>query len=116
MTDRPIDPDQLAVTMAVRKDLGPEHDPAVIGEFLDRVGAAIDARVDERLAATKRLPGLPSDHRPSGPPPLAFASIGVGIPITAIALGTTSGGADGIIALLIAWAGIVGVNLAYGRR
>ena len=49
MSDRPVDPDDLAVTLAVRKDLGPQHDEAVIGEFLDRVGEAIDQRVDERV-------------------------------------------------------------------
>jgi hypothetical protein len=47
---------------------------------------------------------------------LAFASLGMGIPITAIALGTTGGGPDGIVALVVAWAGIVGVNLAHRRR
>ena len=113
--DRPISSDDLEVSLAVRRDLGPQHDAAVVGEFLDRVGAAIDERVDARLAAAKQLPGQRSDHRRPGPSPLAFASIGMGIPITAIALGTTSGGVDGIVALLIAWAGIIGVNLAYGR-
>jgi hypothetical protein len=112
----PIQPDDLAVTLAVREELGPQHDPAVIGEFLDRVGASIDARVDERLAARKALPGLPADRRGGGSPALGFASIGMGIPITAIALGTTNGGADGIVALIVAWAGIAAVNFAYARR
>jgi hypothetical protein len=116
MADSPIDPDQLAVTMAVRKDLGAEHDPAVIGEFLDRVGDAIDRRVDARLAARKALPGLPADRSGGGSTGLGFASVAMGIPITAIVLGNTDGGVDGIAGLIVAWAGIAAVNLAYARR
>lgn len=36
----------------------------------------------------------------------AVTSIGLGIPITAICLGTTGGGTSGIVAMLIAWGGI----------
>ena len=32
--DRPITQDDLAISLAVRQDLGREHDQAVIGEFL----------------------------------------------------------------------------------
>ena len=55
---------------------------------------------------------------PSGKPApgLAVTSIGLGIPITAICLGTTSGGTSGIVAMLIAWSGIAAVNLAHSRR
>lgn len=55
---------------------------------------------------------------PSGRPApgLAVTSIGLGIPITAICLGTTGGGTSGIVAMLIAWGGIAAVNLAHGRR
>ena len=52
----------------------------------------------------------------SAAPTLAVASIGMGIPITAIALGTTGGGAAGIVAMLISWAGIAAVNLVHARR
>lgn len=53
-----------------------------------------------------------------GKPPhnLAVTSIGLGIPITAICLGTTGGGPSGIAAMLIAWVGIAAVNLAHVRR
>jgi NCAIR mutase (PurE)-related protein len=40
----------------------------------------------------------------------------MGIPITAIALGTTGGGTAGIVAMLISWAGIAAVNLVHARR
>ena len=47
---------------------------------------------------------------------LAVTSIGLGIPITAICLGTTGGGTSGIVAMLIAWGGITAVNLTHIRR
>jgi NCAIR mutase (PurE)-related protein len=40
----------------------------------------------------------------------------MGIPITAIALGTTGGGVAGIVAMLISWGGIALVNLVHARR
>lgn len=104
--ERTITADDVAVTLAVREDLGPQHDPAVIAEFLDRVGAAIDARVDARAAAA-RGPERPAD----GGPPIAFFSLAFGIPITAIA-----GGQAGLGGIALAWAGIAAVNVAHALR
>lgn len=101
-----ITPDDVAVTLAVREELGPQHEPAVIAEFLDRVGSAIDARVDERLAA-----GRASGPEKESGPPIAFFSLVFGIPITAIA-----GGQAGLGGIALAWAGIAGVNVAHALR
>lgn len=97
--------DDLAVTLAVRQDLGPGHEPAVIGEFLDRVGHAIDERVDARLAA-----GRAQRPRQGGGPSLAFFSLVFGIPITAIA------SSQSLAATVVAWGGIAVVNLADALR
>ena len=104
---RPITADDLAVTLAVRDDLGPGHEPAVIGEFLDRVGSAIDARVDAKLAAVAP-PRSAGGHRSR--PELGFFSLVFGIPITAISA------SQGLGAMLIAWGGIAAVNLADALR
>src|SRR5882724_9029014 len=45
----PVRPEDLEVTLAVRRDLGAGNDQAVIGEFLDRLGSAIDDQVDARV-------------------------------------------------------------------
>lgn len=107
-----IPPDDVAVTLAVRNDLGSAHDEAVIAEFLDRVGDRIDARVEQQVA--ERLAAQPApgkvDHEG-----LAICSLVFGIPITAISLGATEGLAS-LLALAISWTGIGVVNLAARRR
>lgn len=110
MPNQPISAEDLAVTLAVREDLGLQHEPAVIGEFLDRVGAEIDARVDQRLAASK-LPATKSDGD-GGRTGLAICSLIFGIPITAISANSEGG----LAALIISWAGIAAVNIAHAVR
>jgi hypothetical protein len=61
-------------------------------------------------------PGTEGFRNARTAPSLAVASIGMGIPITAIALGTTGGGTAGIVVMLISWAGIAAVNLVHARR
>jgi hypothetical protein len=109
MPNQPISAEDLAVTLAVREDLGLQHEPAVIGEFLDRVGASIDARVDERLAASKAVAVKSGDDGGTG---LAICSLIFGIPITAISANSEGG----LAALVISWAGIAAINIAHARR
>ena len=80
-------------------------------------GAAVDV-TSSKVSLTAPSPrttgaGASSDKPTPG---LAVTSIGLGIPITAISLGTTGGGTSGIVAMLIAWGGIAAVNLAHSRR
>lgn len=109
----PISADDVAISLAIRQDLGREHDTAVVAEFLDRVGPAIDARVEAKLTGVRTGRDGCRDNASSG---LAFVSLGVGIPISGIALGATDGGAQSLIALAIAWAGIAAVNVVHSRR
>lgn len=116
--DRPVTADDLAVTLAVRDDLGPGNEAAVLAEFLDRVGPAIDARAgavaDARLAG--RRAASPPDGVDFRGTILAGASIVAGIPITAIALGGTESEVGGLLATLVAWSGIAAINIAHGWR
>jgi hypothetical protein len=106
MADRPLQLSQedVAVSLAVRADLGAEHEPAVIAEFLDRVGAAIDDRVEARLAEHGR------SSRGAGARLLPLASLVLGIPITAIAA------EQGLGAVLVSWGGIAAINVADAVR
>lgn len=111
MPQRPlgIEPDDVAVSLAVREDLGAAHEPAVVAEFLDRVSAAIDERVDERVEA--RLAERDQRRGRGGSLRLLpVASLVLGIPMTAIAA------EQGVGALLISWAGIAAVNVADALR
>jgi hypothetical protein len=112
--DGPVRPEDLDVTLAVRRELGPDHDDAVVGEFLDRVGAAIDARVDARVA--ERSPAVPpaAEEKPSVA--LGVVSLLSGIPISGIVLGTTHGSVAGVILMIITWMAIAAVNVAHTRR
>lgn len=105
----PISRDDLAVTLAVRNDLSPAHDDAVIGEFLERVGAQIDARVDDRVAAARVPPE--GEDRASIP----IVSIVMGVPITAIVMGTTDG-ASSLVGLAIVWGGLALINIGARLR
>ena len=94
--------EELHAAIEARRELGRDYEPDVIDSFLKRVEGQLEERRSRR--------------QPHDPPSLALpiASIGMGIPITAIAGGTT-----GISGIVVAWAGIVGVNLAHalsGRR
>ncbi|MFC0625856.1 hypothetical protein [Kribbella deserti] len=94
----------LRAAMAARQELGPDYEPEIIDAFLERV----DARIAERVAAVpaQREPLPPPKDDPGGLA-LAIVSVVAGIPITAIAAAQ-----EGVIAIIICWGGIVGVNLA----
>jgi hypothetical protein len=89
---------ELEVTVAARKELGPEHDEQLIAGFLDRIEHELDRRVDERLARRK-----PSKPRTSVINP---ANLAISIPIIAV-----SGGLGGFAGLVLAFAALVTVFL-----
>jgi hypothetical protein len=90
-----------------RRELGEDMEPALIDAFLDRVEAAAEAR-----AAEKRRPDpQPWNDGRGEQLALSIISLGTGIPITAIAAEQ-----GGVVGMLVAWAGIVGVNFSFARR
>jgi hypothetical protein len=99
---RPVEPEgrsELEATVAARRELGPAHDDQLIAGFLDRISKEIDRRVDEQVAA--RVPAKPA------PSPLNPATLGVSIPIIAIAGGI--GGTAGLIVAFLALAFVFAV-------
>jgi membrane-associated phospholipid phosphatase len=109
VADPSIPREDVVSAVGARRELGDELEPEVVDAFLARVERAIDARVEARLAARREGPGSrSSDHSALA---LAIVSLGTGIPITAIAV-TESG----LLGLLVAWIGIVALNVAYARR
>jgi hypothetical protein len=97
LTVSPVDPEtqtELEATVAARRELGPAHDEELINGFLDRVGKEIDRRVDQKIA--EQAP------RKRGPSPLHPGTLGVSIPIIAIA-----GGIGGVAGLIVAFIALV---------
>ena len=93
----------LAATLQARRDLGPDYDDALASGFLERLDRGLDARIDARLAE--------QPEGRDGALPLAIVSMALGIPLTAI----TGAAMQSVLAVLIVWIGIVGVNVAYAR-
>ena len=105
----------VAAAWEARKELGPEYEEHIASGLADRVEELVAYRTAEL-----QYRGSAADHdrefertaqRQSFV--LGIISLGTGIPITAISVSE-----GGLPALLVAWAGIVGVNLAQrmGRR
>ena len=105
----------VAAAWEARKELGPEYEEHIANGLAERVEELVAYRTAEL-----RHGGTAADHdlelertaQRQGFV-IGIISLGTGIPITAISVSE-----GGLPALLVAWAGIVGVNLAqrFGRR
>jgi hypothetical protein len=93
----------LAASIEARRELGPAYEDELVQSFVDRVDMTVRQRVDAQLEERPR-----GDDNSREQFVLALASVGTGIPITAIATSNS-----GTAATVVAWAGIVGVNAAY---
>ena len=116
MSSSSFTPEELRAAAAVHGELGPAYRDAVVDSFLDKVGREIDARVDARLARIQPAP-LQAPQPAAGDHSFALAimSLLVGIPITAIvvAAGHNTSGAAEFGGLLLVWAAISVINVAY---
>ena len=94
---------ELEVTLAARKELGAEHDDALVAGFVDRIESELDRRVDERVARQ-----MPRGRKQSVVNP---GNLALAIPIIAIA-----GGLAGLAGLVLAFAALVTVFLVAELR
>jgi hypothetical protein len=115
MASPELERDDLLAAVGARRELGHDAEREVLESFLDRVGTAIDARVEERLAEhghrRARLRRAPAQNRVSVP--LALGSMIVGIAATGEASGLAHGGA---LVAIVAWVVIALVNLAHAAN
>ena len=109
MTERESRRMDLAAAAQARRELGPEYEAALVEAFLERLDRDIDQRLEARVGGTERVRPPPADSAL----PIALGSLGLGIPLSAIA-----GGTGHLGGLLVAWTSIVAVNAAHalGRR
>ena len=100
--------DELASAVEARRELGPEYEDQVLAAFMEKVEKRLDARLKEQPDSRPALRGNPLMV------PIALGSMGMGIPLTAIA-----GGTAGTVGIAFVWIGIAAVNWAAslsGRR
>ena len=105
---------ELEAALEVRRELGLDYEPALVDSFAEKIEAAIETRVDARLAERQRAQSM--ERRHSGQQlALGIVSLAAAIPISIVGLVQGE-----LPALVIAWIGIAIVNIAYswqgGRR
>jgi hypothetical protein len=96
--------------LEARRELGPSYDAALVDSFAERVERAVEERVDA-VVADRRGDRGQEKERDVRQFVLGIVSLGTGIPITAISASTAD-----VPGLIVAWTGIVGVNVAYALR
>jgi hypothetical protein len=106
-----VDREEMEAVLETRRELGASYEPALVDSFAEKIERAIDARVSERTGGRGiQRPADAKAHQQAGQRQmiLGFVSLGTGIPISAIA-----GSAGDLPGLIVAWAGIVGINVAH---
>jgi hypothetical protein len=103
---------ETEAALAARMELGPEYTEHVAAGLAERVEELAAIRTAEMRHQTEQgsfdqsMERTAQTHRFV----LGIISLGAGVPITAISASTTS---PGLVGLAVAWAGIVGVNVAH---
>jgi hypothetical protein len=113
VTDPQFSARDLRAAAETHRELDPQYRDAVVDAFVDRVGKEIDARVDARLA--KASAHVAPTAKPVNVLVLALGSIGLGIPLSGIAVAAGTHPA-GVWGLLVVWIAIAAINLGYAVR
>jgi hypothetical protein len=101
----------VEAALAARQELGPEYDDHIAAGLAERVEQLAAIRTAElrhqaeSAGTSQSLQQTAQRHRFV----LGIVSLGAGIPITAIAASEPQAG---LLGVLVAWLGIVGVNVA----
>ena|ERR671916_1341074 len=101
----------VQAALAARRELGMEYEEAIAAGLLDRVNQLALMRAGDLRREAERVDHLAKAEKESRTQRfvLGIVSLGAGIPITAISGSVVE---PGIVGVLVAWAGIVGVNVA----
>lgn len=97
--------------LGARRDLGSDYEDAVAAGLADRVEELVARRTAEVAVSAEDRQHERAEEKATGDGRfvIALASLGAGIPITGIAH-------ESVALMAIAWAGIVGVNVAAALR
>jgi hypothetical protein len=121
--------EEIAASVGAHRDLGSAYDDAIAAGLVERIGAEVDRRVDERVAQYQSDARPPAGSDPAASPQaqhpavhpgsrlswqqvaLALGSMLVGM-ITSVSISTANGSPWPVI---IIWIAIVVINLAIFR-
>jgi hypothetical protein len=122
--------EEIAASVGAHRDLGSAYDDAIAAGLVERIGAEVDRRVDERMSQYQHgaRPATGSDsassqaqHPPAVHPggqiswqqaSLALGSMVVGL-IASVSINTAKG--NGTWPIIVIWVAIVGINMAIFR-
>jgi hypothetical protein len=115
---------EIAASVGAHRDLGGGYDDAIAAGLVERIGAEVDRRVDERISgyqsAAESAGSRDVRYRPAAHPGspvswqqtiLAFGSMVIG----AITSGVILGHEEGTWPILVIWFAIVVINMAISR-
>ncbi|MBO4256533.1 hypothetical protein GRC12_21985 [Streptomyces griseorubiginosus] len=111
---------ELNATLQARRELGEEYESALVDSFLEKVDQRIDGAVERRVRRQMAEQQMVVARGARAPKPtdswgerfgFGIVSLVLAIPLSAI-----GGGIAHLPGLLVAWAGIVGVNAFSAAR
>ncbi|WP_329251106.1 hypothetical protein OG223_21770 [Streptomyces sp. NBC_01478] len=112
---------ELNATLQARRELGDEYESALVDSFLEKVDQRIDGAVERRVRrqmAEQQMVVARGSRGPKAATDTWGERFGFGIVsmVLAIPLSAIGGGIAHLPGLLVAWAGIVGVNAVQAAR
>ena len=110
MGDDELERTEIESVLEARRELSPTYDAALVQSFADRIERTVHQRVGADMA-DRHYERRVEEANGKRQVALGIVSSVVGIPISAITLAVPEG--SGIAALVVAWGGLVGVNVAH---
>ncbi|MGW6786993.1 hypothetical protein [Streptomyces sp. NPDC054987] len=107
---------ELDATLKARRELGPEYEAALVDSFVEKIDTRLRRRLaEERLAAARGEGPYAAAGAADGNfgERFGFAIITLVLAIPLSAIAATQAGFKGLV---VAWAGIVGVNFIHATR
>ncbi|MFH9423796.1 hypothetical protein [Streptomyces sp. NPDC017529] len=109
---------ELDATLQTRKELGPEYESELVDAFLEKLDKNVDQRVRRQFAQQQmqvaRGAQPPSSRSASGGSGygerFGFATVSLVLAVPLSAIGAVN---EGLIGLIVTWAGIFGVNAVH---
>ena len=105
-----VEREDVEALLEVRRELGPSYDAALVDSFADRIERVVAERMEGQLALRRAGQAVVAQ---GGPRQLALGIISL---VAAIPISIVLGVTDHFAALLVAWVGIVLVNMAHALQ